>query len=297
MGADSHSPHYLFICSRYLPAVSPKPADPAKSAQSTSTSAVIVVPAADKEEKKRNPVEAIAQIGTPCMLMTVNYITTLLETESLGKLQQSLPIKRRLYDMYNNLPDREQERLAQGVVPAVAGMPVFAYVHVQATLTRVVDEMEQYLETRAKRAAAEAEEELRLRLEEEASLMDSSIHAASVKSLDPRQARKEKKAKYAAQRKLDAAKRVEVTKQRQALYEMIQTDRITTIFNARAHGAESAQAPGWGEQNEHELARLSEEMNTLTAALVVTSASAGSTDGHSVTSPAPTAAPTTSHSP
>jgi hypothetical protein len=125
--------------------------------------------------------------------------------------------------------------------------------------------------------------------------MDSSIHAASVKSLDPRQARKEKKAKYAAQRKLDAAKRVEVTKQRQALYEMIQTDRITTIFNARAHGAESAQAPGWGEQNEHELARLSEEMNSLTAALVVTSA--GSTDGHSVTSPVSTAAPVSSHSP
>lgn len=272
---------------RNLPASPPKtrsvPSTPKGDTLTTTTTSassaanVATVP----EEEARNPVAAISAIATQCMLVSVNYITTLLETESLGKLQQSIHIKRRLYDMYNNLPLRDQDKLAQGVVPAVAGMPVFAYVNVAANLTKVVDEMEQYLETRAKRAAAEAEEELRRRLEEEASVMESSVPEGSVKSLDPRALRREKKAKYAAQRKLDAAKRVEVTKQRQALYEMIQTDRITTIFNARAHGAESSDAPGWGEQNEHEMAQLSDEMNELTAALVG-GAHANGSDTHSV---------------
>ena len=239
---------------------------------SASAAKTFVFPA-EADAPPRDPVASINEIALQCMLISINYITTLLETESTGKLQQSIRIKHRLYDMYNNLSERDQEKLAQSVVPAVSGMPVFAYVNVRTTLTKVVDEMEQYLETRAKRAAAEAEEALRLRLEEEEALrLESSVHEGSVKSLDPKIARREKKAKYAAQRKLDAIKRVEVTKQRQALYEMIQTDRITTIFNARAHGAEASNTPGWGEENEHEMARLSDEMNALTATLVGESA-------------------------
>lgn len=71
------------------------------------------------------------------------------------------------------------------------------------------------------------------------------------------------------QRKLDAAKRIEVTKQRKALYELIQNDKITVIFNARAHGSVS-EAPGWGQQNDAEMAALNEEMNALTASLAGT---------------------------
>eukprot|EP00128_Syssomonas_multiformis_P017571 Colp12_sorted_trinity150504_noHs@34032 len=215
---------------RNLP-VSPNIKSPNTPKEGTFSSATAKAAGGASEEGPRDPTAAINAIATPCMLLSVNYVTTLLETESFGKLQQCIHIKRRVYDMYNNLTARDQDKLAQGVVPAVAGMPVFAYVNVAATLTKVVDEMEQYLETRAKRAAAEAEEELRRSLEEEASVMESSGHEDSVKSMDPKAIRREKKAKYAAQRKLDAAKRVEITKQRQALYEKIQTDRITKIFN------------------------------------------------------------------
>lgn len=95
------------------------------------------------------------------------------------------------------------------------------------------------------------------------------ISHSPFKSQDPKQARKIKREKYAQQRKLDGAKRIEVTKQRKALYELIQNDAITTIFNARAHGPVS-DAPGWGQQNEAEMAALNEQLNSLTASLAGT---------------------------
>lgn len=109
------------------------------------------------------------------MLIVINYITVLIETESTGKLQQALQLKRRLYDTYHSISAAQREKLAQGLVPAVKELPVFPYVQVRATLDRVVEEMEQYLEYAAQRAAQEAEEELRRRLEEE------SLHSVSVK--------------------------------------------------------------------------------------------------------------------
>jgi hypothetical protein len=217
---------------------------------------------------KRDPYEELQRLATPSMLIMVNYVTVLIETESAGKLQQALSIKRRVYEMYHRLSAKDQERLANGVVPAVGDIPVMPYSKVRGTLDRVVAEMEQYLELAAKRAALEAEEELRRRLEEEDSLLDSSVADESVKATDPKQLRKERREKYAQQRKLDAAKRVEVTKQRKALYEMIQTDRITAIFNARSRAGAPVEAPGWGEENEQEVAALNNEMDVLTATLV-----------------------------
>jgi hypothetical protein len=202
------------------------------------------------------------------MLTMLNYVAVLIETESVGKLQQALQLKRRIYEMYHKLSAQQQERLAQGVVPQISDIPVLAYGKVRPVLERVVSEMEQYLELAAKRAALEAEEALRKRLEEEASLQESSVTEEGSLNKDPKQLRKERREKYAEQRRLDAAKRIEVTKQRKALYEMIQTDRITTIFNARAKGSASADQPGWGEDNEHEMAQLSSEMDALTATLV-----------------------------
>ena len=41
--------------------------------------------------------------------------------------------------------------------------------------------------------------------------------------------------RYLEQRRADALKRIEVSKQRKHLYDLIATDKITAIFNARAH--------------------------------------------------------------
>jgi hypothetical protein len=233
------------------------PGSPAKSA----------APAPVSDKPPRDAHEEMQRVGLSCMLVMLNYVTVLVETESTGKLQQALQLKRRIYEMYHRLGAQQQERLAQGVVPQLGDIPVLPHGKVRATLERVVEEMEQYLELAAKRAAAEAEEALRRRLEEEASLHDSSLaDEGSLK--DPRQLRKEKRDKYAQQRRLDAAKRVEVTKQRQVLYEMIQTDKITAIFNARARGGAPVDSPGWGEQNEQHMAALNSEMDALTSSLV-----------------------------
>jgi hypothetical protein len=239
-----------------------------RSALPSPKKAADAAPPAPGDAAKRDPYEELQRLATPSMLVLLNYVTVLIETESAGKLQQALGIKRRVYEMYHRLPSKEVERLANGVVPAVSDIPVMPYGKVRVTLDRVVAEMEQYLELAAKRAALEAEEELRRRLEEEDSLLDSSVADESVKVTDPKQLRKERREKYAQQRKLDGAKRVEVTKQRKALYEMIQTDRITAIFNARSRAGAPVEAPGWGEENEQEMAALSNEMDALTSTLV-----------------------------
>ena len=219
---------------------------------------------------ERDPHAELQRIALPCMLVIVNYFTVLIETESTGKMQQALQLKRRLYETYHQvLSDKDQERLAQGVVPLVQEMPVMPYAQVRGTLDRVNTEMEQYLELASKRAALEAEAELRRRLEEEASLLDSSIGDDSSVTKDPKQLRKEKREKYAEQRRIDGAKRVEVTKQRKVLYDLISTDRITDIFNARARGSASVKAE-WSEDNEQHMAQLNSEMDALTATLVST---------------------------
>ena len=220
------------------------------------------------EPEKLDAHEDMQRLSMPCMLIIINYFTVLIETESGGKLQQALLLKQRLYEMYHKLARKEQDKLAQGVVSQVNDIPVFPYAKVSETLDKIVAEMEQYLELAAKRAALEAEEELRRRLEEEDSLREDSIKADSISTMNTKQKRKERKERYAQQRKLDAAKRVEVTKQRKALYEMIQTNRITTIFNERARGGAAVDAPGWGEQNEQEMTTLNNEMDTLTSTLV-----------------------------
>ena len=41
--------------------------------------------------------------------------------------------------------------------------------------------------------------------------------------------------RYLEQRRIDALKRIEVSKQRKTLYDLIASDKITAIFNARAN--------------------------------------------------------------
>lgn len=136
-----------------------------------------------------DPRTTLQQVLLPSMLIALNYITVLIETESAGKLQQALQLKRRVYDTYHQVSEAQREKLAQGLVSAVKEIPVFPYssqqgqaqgqgqvLSVRTTLNKVVDEMEQYLEYAAQRAALEAEEELRRRLlEEEESLNGSSV--------------------------------------------------------------------------------------------------------------------------
>jgi hypothetical protein len=224
-------------------------------------------------KRKKTPLHGTI---APCILMSINYITVLIETESLGKLQQSMQLTHRLYELYQLLTEKERQKLMNGTVPLVKEMPVFPYANLRETLQNVLKEVADYHETALQRALLEAEE-LRRKQEEEdmLSLAASGTEESPVKK-DAKQLRKEKREKYMEQRRVDAIKRSEITKQRKSLYELIQSDRITTIFNARAHSASAANTPGWGVDNEEEVAALNSEMDVLAQALRSGHAEAGS---------------------
>jgi hypothetical protein len=66
---------------------------------------------------------------------------------------------------------------------------------------------------------------------------------------------------------LDAAKRGETSKQRKMLYELIQSDQITAIFNARASKMSLVNAPKWGSVADLDLEEKDNAMSGLASTL------------------------------
>jgi hypothetical protein len=75
--------------------------------------------------------------------------------------------------------------------------------------------------------------------------------SASTKTMTSAQMRKERKQKYSEQRKKDKQLRQEMSKQRHLIYELIQTDKISKIFAAKANVKTELATPTWGENLEH----------------------------------------------
>jgi len=177
-----------------------------------------------------------------------------------------------------------------GVLPDVQGMNVLVF-HKSAlasTMQKIVKEGEYYLKQRkrtgdgqsshdllsyeaeeaaelakkeAEAAAAEA-----LRLENIKKEEESLASAASI-ALDPKEVKRLTQLKYAEQRRKDNRLRQQQSRQRKLLYDLIQSDQISQIFDAKASQADNSAPPTWdGEHNKElqakqdEFHRIAEEM-------------------------------------
>jgi len=266
------------------PAVTPKSAKSAKSAKYVRSSKSVKLPdddgsaaaaaadsaaaaadsaaaaadsAASLSGPKLSPQEHVEEFEAlrhhtlcPCLLIMLNYVQVLIETGATGKLKQNFDLLRRIHELFSLLGDKEKDKLRTGVVALVKEMPVFPY-RVEKAIAYAFHEVERLEHAAVRRVEAEAEA---LRLEEE-----SLAGSMSTTSL---QVRKDQRARTLEQRRADAMKRAEATRQRKELYGLIQSDKITQIFNARANGGHGE--VGWGKDNEEEMQALHESMDQLT---------------------------------
>jgi hypothetical protein len=202
----------------------------------------------------------------PSIVILANYLTALVQTESTTTLLQSFDMKHYVYQLVGMLDERQKEKLDSGAINTVKGMDVFCYQKPRECLEPLLREITFHFSEIQRRI----DEERQRVLDEEAAALKALEAILSEKVLPPptkAQLRKEQKARYADQRKLDAAKRGETSKQRKMLYELIQSDQITAIFNARASKMTLANAPKWGSVADLELEEKDNAMSGLASAL------------------------------
>lgn len=194
-------------------------------------------------------------------LIILNYLDILYRTESFTALRNAVPLKELLVLCIQCLSMKERQKLCLGVVPEFREVAVLhTTTKHQPLLTAILQEM-------AFSTNNMSLMQLLFFDDSDGSSMAASVKPASehAGSLHPNeddlqslgsasnitktsaQLRKEKKQKYAEQRLKDGKLRQGMSKQRQMLYELIQTDKISDIFAAQASSSAAMSAPGWGE--------------------------------------------------
>lgn len=191
-------------------------------------------------------------------LIILNCLDLLHRTESFTALRNATDMKTLLVDCLRCLTEKEKDKLCHGVVPNFRGVAVFhSSTNHGPLLQAIVQELAfstqdfsliQLLPTSlahgSANAALESSEKVGEKLNEENVEDDQGNLSLLTKS--SAELRKEKRQKYEEQRQKDMKLRAEVSKQRQMLYELIQTDKISEIFAAQAGAAEAAAKAGWG---------------------------------------------------
>jgi hypothetical protein len=179
-------------------------------------------------------------------MIILNYIQIITEAESVIALRQSEPLKLLFHDCWQMMSPVDRERLLlQCIVPDVKSVPVFILKNFQPNklLHSILADAAYLLHEKPLDEADDVSVES-LKPTEEVVPDDGSIVTK-----DSKQLRREKenlrKAKHDEQRQKDAIRRSEVAKQRMFLYNLIQTDQISKVFEARAGSAQLLQAPSW----------------------------------------------------
>jgi len=207
-------------------------------------------------------------IVTPCLLMLLNYMSILYDNDNSLKLQETFDYRRQLYELFHMLSIKEQNKFIDGVVAEVNQMPVLAY---QITTIKnifydkISSDVILNLNIQEERLKAKEIEEMRVSKENELvnKMENEMLDPLAQLSRDPRELRKERRNKYLEQRRIDAMKRMEVSKQRKTLYDLIATDKISAIFNARANDNAADNIPDWGVDNKAELSQLDETITKM----------------------------------
>ncbi len=207
-----------------------------------------------------------AQEILPTIAVLLNYVTVLIRTESFTQLKQSFDMRNYVYQLLELLSDKERERLDNGVVNAVHNMEVMCYEKPRDCIEPVIREIVHRHAAEARRIEEERQRMIDAELAAQ-SLQDEGSMKSSVVSLTKSQIRHEQKLRHAEQRRLDAIKRNETSKQRKMLYELIQSDQITAIFNARAEKKTLAHAPKWGSVKDMDLDEKDKGFSGLAATL------------------------------
>ena len=205
------------------------------------------------------------------ILIMVNYITTLLQTNSIGQLARAFPIKRHAYRLYRMLSEEEQEKLKNGIVPVIKQMLVFPHVNLAVTLGEIVEEISCHLDDGFVRNAREeerrriAEEEAKQEQQRKAAVDSESARLAA---MTPAQLRREKRRKFEEQRRKDNKLRAMVSQQRKVLYDLVQTDEISDIFASKASGSvKAAKTPDWGTESSKKSIRAESAISKLASTL------------------------------
>lgn len=209
-----------------------------------------------------------------CVLILSNFIATLIVTESVGHMQRSFDVKVQAYLLFRLLPEPQQQLLLQSAkqvaVPVIKDMVLFSFApHYSAALQALIEEVSYHLDDGFVNDAREEERRRQLQEEEAAEQRKKEVLEAEVlrvAALTPAQRRMEKRKKFEEQRRRDNALRAETSRQRKILYDLIQTDQISHVFEAEAKGsAKAAEEPEWGKQHDERFHEARNAMKMLSS--------------------------------
>lgn len=201
-------------------------------------------------------------IPFPCCsaMIIANYIDVVIKNDNHISLRSIFPVKLFMYNCFEAMNEIEQEKFLRGVVPEVSNIPVFVTnSKPEAVIKKVLDEVAYFTSKKRKDADLQRKKEEEEAIaaaaaaaaEEEASLAESLASLSTTKRLKKLNDMKKQKSLEARQR--DNAIRAELSRQRKFMYELIQTDQITTIFAAKAgRGAEDG-AGKWESPDDQDL--------------------------------------------
>ena len=151
----------------------------------------------------------------PSALIISNYISVLKNTDSELKLRQSFNAKHYIYNLYSKMSERQQRKLHAGLVKTIWGTPTFSYEKPDRNIPEIVVEIGAFV---VKEVLRRDQEEM-----SDCSVDLDSMPVTPKAKKSKRDIQRETKRKHDAQRKLDAMKRMEQTRQRQILYNLIHT--------------------------------------------------------------------------
>jgi hypothetical protein len=178
-------------------------------------------------------------------MIIVNYMDLLMKIQNDIVLRQSLDIKQYFSDCFEELSEKEKDRLRQsGIVGEYRNVPVFAAnKQPELVVTAMLEEAEYF----AKKQQLSQESSLKSKLMSSVSedslstvqpLDDENSLKSSVQTESTRKRLLQKnlsiKQKSIEQRQKDNRIRAETSKQRKYLYDLIQSDDISKIFAAKA---------------------------------------------------------------
>lgn len=225
-----------------------------------------------KEEDKEETIEEEhkEKIFFPLIkaLIILNYMELLMQNENMMVFRDSIPLKLHFKACYDQLTEEEIQYLTHGYAPMTLGYPVYSIYRyfrpetlsiananllpelllvdtaipidgIKELIATILEEANYYWEQQEKlrlvalRQGLEVDEESIKENDEEsiASSVTSVIKPKTAKEL-----RDEKRKKYQEQRQKANLQRAKVSMQRKYLYNLIQTDEISELFEIQARG-------------------------------------------------------------
>lgn len=206
----------------------------------------------------------------PKLVILLNYLAILMKTESVSLLRNSYPIKEYAFYLKLFLSAKDLEKINNGVTNSIYKVPILSYGKHKSTVEYVNKEVIYVLQQDAKPVIREEEQSLGTIDEQSESHKDEQslqLSKASDRTAQRKREREMKKAKSEQQRKALSAKRAEVSYQRKFLYQLIQSDEISDIFNAKAGHVNETVNPNWESSKEDRLIGSAKEYEKILASM------------------------------